>query len=196
MGKLFFALVLAFSSLLHSIEKLDDRYLISFGDKNASIQVVEYFSFMCPHCSALFKREFKDLKSNYLENNKIAFTFHPVPMDMLTVCAMECLSKLNEREKRAFLEVLLQESEGEDSKVMIALMKRAMEVFEKPIPQLDDRSYLEESETFQNAFVFLKQDEQIIGIPTFEVNGKFYAEQPPSLVLLEKIMKEISCGLN
>lgn len=178
------------TSFCCALEKLSDKYLISYGDPQATVKITQFFSFMCPHCAALFKREFQEMKAQYLDTNKISFTFHPVPMDLLTVSAMDCLEKLNEMEKKAFLEVILEEIEAEDPIISMALMKKAMEVFKKPIPHLEEQEYLQETNTFQDAFNFLKQEEQISAIPTIEVNGKLYPSDVPNLQFIGSILKE------
>lgn len=84
------------------LEKLDSSYLIKFGDPEAKVQIVQYFSFMCPHCLELFKKDFQEIRREYIDSGKLYWVFHPVPMDFLTVQAMDCLEKLSEKEKGSF----------------------------------------------------------------------------------------------
>ncbi len=100
-------MVCGLSSEGFCLDKLDEKYLVTYGDAQASTQITQYFSLTCPHCLDLFKKDFKDLKNKYIDTKQIAWTFHPVPLDSLTVQAMECLSKLTPRQKSIFLEALL-----------------------------------------------------------------------------------------
>lgn len=171
-----------------SVDKLPSSYLVSYGDPDAQVSVTEYFSFQCPHCVRLFNTEFKELKAKFIDTRQICLTFHPVPMDLLTLQAMDCLSHLNDAQKRAFLEIMLNEIEGEDSDVALALMKRAMELFSKPLPQLNERTYIETTKTFQDAFQFLTLNEAVEALPTAEINGKLFPNDPPSISFLESAL--------
>lgn len=91
------ALILGYK--LMAFEKLPDPYLVQYGNPQAPLNIVQYFSFTCPHCIALFRKQFQHIKEDYIETEKISWVFHPVPMDLLTLQGMDCLSKLSEREK-------------------------------------------------------------------------------------------------
>ena len=188
-----FVLVLfcSFSSLV-SAEKLADKYLVSYGKEEARIKVVQYFSFMCPYCLELYRREFEKVKLQYIEQGTISYTFHPVPKDLLTVCAMLCLEKLNGVKRKAFLEVMLSEVDLDNIDYSIAMMKKAMEVLESPIPRLHEKDYLETTSAFKDAFAFVKgQGNSINNVPTSEINGRLFPEDIPDLEFLKKKIDEI-----
>ena len=88
-------------NLLFASERLPEKYLISYGNPEAKTRIVEYFSFVCPHCIELFKRDFKKIKSSFLETNEFIGNFI-VPLDVVTVQALACLEDLSAREKRFF----------------------------------------------------------------------------------------------
>jgi protein-disulfide isomerase len=175
----------------NAMEKLDKAYLISYGNPTAAIKITEYFSFMCPHCISLFKEDFKEIKAQYINNDKIAFTFHPLPVDIVTVSAMECLEKLNDSEKRTFLEVFFEEGEINEPDMTIALMKKAMELFGKPIPELNNKEFLQNSKAFFNAFEFLKQEEKIETVPAVEINGRLFPKDVPDLSFLKQALNAL-----
>jgi protein-disulfide isomerase len=191
MAKWFIFLILMTCSG-NAMEKLDNAYLISYGSPTAAIKVTEYFSFMCPHCISLFKEDFKQIKAQYINNDRIAFTFHPLPVDIVTVSAMECLEKLNESEKRTFLEVFFEEGEINEPDMTIALMKKAMELFGKPIPDLSNKEYLQNSKAFLSAFEFLKQEEKIETVPAVEINGRLFPKDVPDLNFLKQTFNALS----
>lgn len=57
-------------------------------------------------------------------------------------------------------------------------MQIAMETFGKPISQLQELSYIKNTDSFLSAFKYLKQPDIIIELPTLEINGKIYDEFP------------------
>jgi hypothetical protein len=191
MVKWFAAFLILFANTGFALDKLHKSYLISYGEPNSTIQVTEYFSFQCPHCLSLFKKEFKQIKETYLDAKKISFTFHPLPVDLVTVSAMECLNKLSESEKRIFLEVFFEESEINEPSMTIALMQKAMEIFGKPIPELQNKDYLQNSKAFLDAFEFLRQDETIETVPAAEINGQLFANDIPDLNFIHQVLKTI-----
>lgn len=144
------------------LEKLDPDYLINFGNSQSSIKVVQYFSFTCPHCIGLFRKDFQEFREKYLDEGILSCTFHPVPMDLLTVQAMDCLEKLSEKEKRIFLTALLEVMPIEDPTTVVQFMQKAMEIFDKAVPDLQDKDYLSKTRAFKDAFHFLKQEEKLM----------------------------------
>ena len=170
---------------IFSIDKLKENYLITFGDSQARIKIIEYFSFACPHCINHFRKDFPTIKNKYLDQKEMYWIFHPVPMDLLTVQAMDCLEKLSEKEKRIFLEVILTELIIDESALSCLLMKKAMEVFGKPISQLEDKTYLSNTKAFQDAFNFLKQEEKVEALPTVEIDGKIFHRELPDAAFID-----------
>jgi Thioredoxin len=178
-----------------AMDKLDNKYLVSYGDPESSVKVIKYYSFMCPYCLALYRQEFESIKAKYIENGSISYTFHPVPKDLLTVCAMDCLEKLSEAKKKAFLEVMLEEVDLENIEYSINLMKKAAEVLGSPIPNLSEKEYLQETRAFKDAFTFLSQDAEIVSaVPSAEINGKLLPKEVPDLEFLQKAIKAQSKG--
>lgn len=122
---------------------------------------------------------------------QIVWIYHPVPMDFLTIQGMDCLEKLSEIEKRIFLESLLDIMPLDDSKLSECYMQKAMEVFEKPIPKLGEKEYLSNTRAFQNAFLFIKQDDKVKAVPSLEINGKLFLNEIPNLSFVTKKIQEI-----
>ena len=74
--------IVSFALLLFSIEgfcldKLSENYLVRFGDPEAKVQIVQYFSFQCAHCLGLFRKDFQQIKNDYLDTGKASWVFHP-----------------------------------------------------------------------------------------------------------------------
>ncbi|WP_085893950.1 DsbA family protein [Roseovarius litorisediminis] len=54
---------------------------MSLGQKDSKVSIVEYASFTCPHCANFHKGPFKKLKAEYLDNDKVHFTYRDVYFD-------------------------------------------------------------------------------------------------------------------
>jgi len=176
-----FFLMISFS--LSAFEKIPPQYQVTYGSPTAPIQVIEYFSLSCFKCLQGFKKDFKDLKEKYINSQKVYWVFHLNPADLLTLQAMVCLEKLSSQEKRIFWEVVLDMLDDPSKGVLI--MQIAMETFGKPISQLQDISYLQNTASFKDAFKYLKQPDIVKDLPTVEINGKLHDEFP-SRQFLEK----------
>lgn len=51
------------------------------GNPDASVEVVEYASFTCPHCARFHEGPFKQLKQEYIDTGKIRFIYREVYFD-------------------------------------------------------------------------------------------------------------------
>ena len=49
----------------------------TLGDKNAPVAVIEFGDYQCPACAAFFTQEEPTIIKNYVDTNKISFTFVP-----------------------------------------------------------------------------------------------------------------------
>jgi len=192
MNKLLFLLLSFFLPIQgNCFEKLSSDYLIIFGNPEAPVKIVQYFSFTCPHCLSIYRDDFKTIKSKYIDTNQVTWTYHPVPMDFLTVQAMDCLEKLSDREKRIFLESIMDVMPLDDAKLTVCYMEKAMELFEKPIKHLAEKDYLSKARAFQDAFLFIKQPDKINAVPTLEINDKLFLNDVPDIAFIDKQMEFI-----
>lgn len=55
------------------------------GNADASVTVVEYASFTCPHCASFHAGPYKKLKKNYIDTGKVKFVFREVYFDKVGV---------------------------------------------------------------------------------------------------------------
>lgn len=51
------------------------------GSEDASVTVVEYFSFTCPHCADFHTETYPKLKKKYIDTGRIKFEFRDFPLD-------------------------------------------------------------------------------------------------------------------
>ncbi|MDF1726876.1 MAG: DsbA family protein [Sulfitobacter sp.] len=51
------------------------------GDPEASVEVIEYASFTCPHCARFHEGPYKQLKSEFIDTGRIRFVYREVYFD-------------------------------------------------------------------------------------------------------------------
>lgn len=189
MKKVLFAFFLF--TKIFGFEPLPNEYLVTYGSPEASTKITQYYSFTCPHCLALFRSQFQEIKERFIDTDTVYWVFHPVPMDLPTVQAMDCLEKLSAHEKRIFLEAILEEVVIERPQISVLLMQKGMEVLKKPITRLSDQAYLSDTNAFLDAFNFLKQERQLKAVPAVEANGILIPDQVPDIAFLETLLREL-----
>lgn len=54
---------------------------MTMGPADAKVTVVEYASFTCPHCATFHKEQFKQLKTEYVDTDKVQFIYRDVFFD-------------------------------------------------------------------------------------------------------------------
>jgi len=86
------------------------------------------------------------------------------------------------------LEALLEEAVPDDPELMGKLMMAAMNVLKKPVPQLDDKNFIQEHPLVETIFVFLKQ-EKILAVPSVEVNGSLFPDEIPTYQFVSKFFQ-------
>ena len=51
------------------------------GNPDAPVEVIEYASFTCPHCASFHANQFKSLKENFIDTDRIKFVYREVYFD-------------------------------------------------------------------------------------------------------------------
>ena len=54
---------------------------MTLGNPDSAVQIIEYASYTCPHCAAFDQGPFQQLKADYIDNDKIGFTYREVYFD-------------------------------------------------------------------------------------------------------------------
>ena len=177
-----------FSSNSHT--KLGEQYCITYGNPQAEIQLVEYFSLSCPLCLKLLKQDFPKLKEKYVCSGDVFWVLHPDPADILTLQMMECLGKLSDREKQVFFEGLLSRLSKNPSKKIVYWMQTILAEWGRAIPELQELSFLEKTKTFQDAYKYVQQTNAPKEVPTIEINGEI-KETFPSYAFIDKTISDL-----
>ena len=184
------ALALITPMTCFGLESLPDKYLIAYGSPDAPVKIIEYFSFQCPHCLSLFRRDFKRIETSYIDTKKVYWVFHPVPADLITVQGMICMERLSPRHKKLYLETMLAEAEANNPDTTALIMIKVMEILKQPLPELQNEPFIEQTESFSDAFAFLSQEEKIHAVPTIEVNQKLFPQEIPDFEFVQRIVDQ------
>ena len=51
------------------------------GNPDATVEVIEYASFTCPHCATFHANQYQSLKANYIDTGQIRFVYREVYFD-------------------------------------------------------------------------------------------------------------------
>ncbi len=185
MKKLALALLTACLPLMGSIPNLPNEYLVTYGDPEAPVHVVEYYAIGCKVCSQLFHRQFDEVRRKYIDTGHVYWTMHPVPANPATILSLGCLRLLDPAEKRIFLEVVLSAPEEwrhflEDQGLedlnrqenpfssgdyfeeleMEMLMLDCMEQLDVSPPDITDREAFKENPAYDDALAFVLENSE------------------------------------
>ena len=107
MKHLFAAGVLALATLISPAQAQEESTAttapeiteMALGPEDASVTVMEYASFTCPHCANFHKGPFKQLKADYIDTGKVRFVYRDVYFDRFGLWASMVETCLNDRDK-------------------------------------------------------------------------------------------------
>jgi len=97
--KILIILFLIFFNSL-SVVAMDSK-ILEIGDKNAKITIKVFSSLTCPHCAHFHKKIFNELKTEYIDKNKVKFEHHGFPLDLAALNA-EMILRCKNDPKRNF----------------------------------------------------------------------------------------------
>jgi len=183
-----------FSSSVFSMEKIDSKYCIQYGNPKAPIQIIEYFSFTCPSCMKIINKDFEKIKEDYLsEDGDIFWIFHPYPQDIFTIQTMLTFENLNEFDKIVLMEALCKTIK-DTRKLPTESWTKHLNNYNKglglPVHDYNNMDYLSTTKAFRAAFNFLTQDGVIKEVPTVEVNGVIF-DRMPTRDFIDNKIKEL-----
>ncbi len=72
---------------VEELMKAADLADVAIGAADAKITVVEYGSMTCGHCASFATKVFPELKTKYIDSNKVRFIFREFPLDNLAAAA-------------------------------------------------------------------------------------------------------------
>jgi len=73
---------LAQSGLAADVAKPVSLPDMAIGARDAAVTITEYASMTCPHCAAFNEKVFPQIKTQYIDTNKIRYVFREFPLDI------------------------------------------------------------------------------------------------------------------
>lgn len=87
---------------------------MAMGAADAKVTVVEYMSLTCPHCAAFHRDVLPQLKTSYVDTNKVRFVFRDFPLDGVAYGAAiiaRCMGEENPARYVGFVDILFRQQE-------------------------------------------------------------------------------------
>ncbi|MEM7070846.1 MAG: DsbA family protein [Pseudomonadota bacterium] len=88
---------------------LKQRFL---GDAEATVTIVEYSSFTCPHCARFHSEVLTEIKKEYIDTGKARFTIIDFPLDALALGASMLSRCIAEENYFAFVEQIFSQQQN------------------------------------------------------------------------------------
>ena len=152
---------------------------MTLGINDAPIKVVEYASFTCPHCRSFHDNVFKKLKTNYIDSNKISFTYREIYFDRFGLWA-SIIARCGAQNKFFAISDLLYKKQSEWTKgspADIADSLRRVGVV-SGLAQNDVEACFKDGQKAQSLVAWSEKNskkDEITSTPSFIINGKKYA---------------------
>jgi len=145
-----------------------------FGQANAPVTMIEYYSLNCPHCAAFHKQVFPALKAKYIDSGQMRFVFRDFPLSWAAVEAA-VLSQCAGPERYlavqdALFASIRQWSAAEPSLLAIAEIVETVGVTRAELKQCVAEGALEKQ--VLESFEFAKEELGVDATPTFFINGE------------------------
>jgi len=150
------------------------------GNPEATVEVMEYASFTCPHCASFHTAPYKQLKSEYIDTGKIRFVYREVYFDRFGLWA-SLVARCGGPEKFFGLTELIYAGQsqwtraGEPAAIVEELRKIGR------LAGLDNdalEACLQDGEQAQALVAWYQENAEADGIestPSFVINGKKYS---------------------
>ena len=159
--------------------KIKDMVL---GAKDAPIKIIEYASYTCPHCRSFHQDSFKNLKVDYIDTNKVHFTYREIYFDRYGLWA-SIIARCGGQDKFFAISDLLYTKQKEwtqGSPAEIAANLRRIGIT-AGLSQDDVQACFTDGQKAQNLVAWFEENsksDEITSTPSFLINGKKYANMP------------------
>lgn len=158
---------------------------MSMGNPDATVTVIEYASFTCPHCASFHTNNFKQLKADYIDTGKINFIYRDVYFDRPGFWAA-IVARCGEGAENRFFGIvdLIYQRQSEwarssNPQQIVDQLRTIGKTAGLTDPQLD--VCLSDSDKAEALYAFYLQnseEDEITSTPSFVINGRKYSNMP------------------
>ncbi|MFN3663775.1 DsbA family protein [Yoonia sp.] len=154
------------------------------GNPDASVEVIEYASYTCPHCATFHADQFQQIKANYIDEGKIRFVYREVYFDRPGLWAsMIARSQDNPEFFFSFTSMLYERQRewlaGGDPAAIVEQLRRLAKVAGLDDAALD--AALSDGAKAEALYTWYQDNAQRDGInstPSFLIDGRAYGNMP------------------
>ena len=149
------------------------------GEEDSPIKVIEYASFTCPHCRSFHQDSFKNLKIDYIDTNKVHFTYREIYFDRYGLWA-SIIARCGGQDKFFAISDLLYTKQREwtqGSPAEIAANLRRIGIT-AGLSQDDVQACFTDGQKAQNLVAWYEENsknDEVTSTPSFLINGKIYS---------------------
>ena len=156
---------------------------MTLGNPDSAVQIIEYASYTCPHCAAFDQGPFQQLKADYIDNDKIGFTYREVYFDRYGLWA-SMVSRCGGEDKFFGITDMIYAGQSEwvragEPTAIVEELRKIGRLAGLDIEELD--ACLQDGEKAQSLVAWWEENQKaddITSTPSFLINGKKYSNMP------------------
>ena len=156
---------------------------MTLGNPDSAVQIIEYASYTCPHCAAFDQGPFQQLKADYIDNDKIGFTYREVYFDRYGLWA-SMVSRCGGEDKFFGITDMIYAGQSEwvragEPTAIVEELRKIGRLAGLDNEELD--ACLQDGEKAQSLVAWWEENQKaddITSTPSFLINGKKYSNMP------------------
>lgn len=156
---------------------------MTLGNPDSAVQIIEYASYTCPHCAAFDQGPFQQLKADYIDNDKIGFTYREVYFDRYGLWA-SMVSRCGGEDKFFGITDMIYAGQSEwvragEPTAIVEELRKIGRLAGLDNEELD--TCLQDGEKAQSLVAWWEENQKaddITSTPSFLINGKKYSNMP------------------
>jgi len=156
---------------------------MTLGNPDSAVQIIEYASYTCPHCAAFDQGPFQQLKVDYIDNDKIGFTYREVYFDRYGLWA-SMVSRCGGEDKFFGITDMIYAGQSEwvragEPTAIVEELRKIGRLAGLDNEELD--ACLQDGEKAQSLVAWWEENQKaddITSTPSFMINGKKYSNMP------------------
>jgi len=156
---------------------------MTLGNPGSAGQTIGYASYTCPHCAAFDQGPFQQLKADYIDNDKIGFTYREVYFDRYGLWA-SMVSRCGGEDKFFGITDMIYAGQSEwvragEPAAIVEELRKIGRLAGLDNAELD--ACLQDGEKAQSLVAWWEENQKaddINSTPSFIINGKKYSNMP------------------
>ncbi|WP_135506512.1 DsbA family protein [Roseovarius aestuariivivens] len=157
---------------------------MTMGSEDASVTVIEYASFTCPHCANFHANQLKQLKADYIDTGKIRFIYRDVYFDRFGLWASMVARCGGEQRFFGIADMIYDQQKdwignGQDPVAITDRLRKIGKVAGLSEDQLE--ACLTDAQKAKTLVAWFQENAEADGVqstPTLVINGETYSNMP------------------